>query len=111
MPEIRQKINGKKDCFLEYKIIDFNIILRDSPYMTIHIKRKIIGTKKESRNMTNTKKDWFDTHVEVMTLNDDKVKEKQIKESLKNKLTSQLTEEPNISYKKAVNNLKSKIRI
>ena len=64
----------------------------------------------ESKNMTNTKKDWFDTHVEVMTLNDDKVKEKQIKESLKNKLISQLTEEPNISYKKAVNNLKSKVR-
>ena len=60
--------------------------------------------------MTNTKKDWFDTHVEVMTLNDDKVKEKQIKESLKNKLISQLTEDPNISYKKAVNNLKSKVR-
>ena len=60
--------------------------------------------------MTNTKKDWFDTHVEVMTLNDDKVKEKRIKESLKNKLTSQLTETPNISYKKAVNNLKSKVR-
>jgi len=60
--------------------------------------------------MTNTKKDWFDTHVEVMTFNDDKVKEKQIKESLKNKLTSQLTEEPNISYKKAVNTLKSKVR-
>ena len=64
----------------------------------------------ESKNMTNTKKDWFDTHVEVMTLNDDKVKEKQIKESLKNKLIGQLTEEPNISYKKAVNNLKSKVR-
>jgi len=46
----------------------------------------------------------------VMTLNDDKVKEKQIKESLKNKLIGQLTEEPNISYKKAVNNLKSKVR-
>jgi len=70
----------------------------------------MFNNKKESRNMTNTKKDWFDTHVEVMTLNDDKVKEKQIKESLKNKLTSQLTEEPNISYKKAVNNLKSKVR-
>ena len=69
----------------------------------------MFNNKKESRNMTNTKKDWFDTHVEVMTLNDDKVKEKQIKESLKNKLTSQLTEEPNISYKKAVNNLKSKV--
>ena len=60
--------------------------------------------------MTNTKKDWFNTHVEVMTLNDDKVKEKQIKESLKNKLTSQLTKEPYISYKKAVNNLKLKVR-
>ena len=60
--------------------------------------------------MTKTKKDWFDTHVEVMTLNDDKVKEKQIKESLKNKLIGQLTEEPNISYKKAVNTLKSKVR-
>ena len=120
MPKIRQKINRKKDCFLEYKIIDFNIILRDNPYM--------FNNKKESRNMTQqTKKDWFDTHVEVMTLNDDKVKEKQIKESLKNKLTnqlteekrrpisknwkSQLTEEPNISYKKAVNNLKSKMRL
>ena len=33
MPEIRQKINGKKDCFLEYKIIDFNYILMDSPNM------------------------------------------------------------------------------
>jgi len=44
MPEIRQKINRKKDCFLEYKIIDFNIILRDSPYM--------FNNKKESRNMT-----------------------------------------------------------
>ena len=70
----------------------------------------MFNNKKESRNMTNTKKDWFDTHVEVMTLNDDKVKEKQIKESLKNKLISQLTEEPNISYKKAVNTLKSKVR-
>ena len=60
--------------------------------------------------MTNTKKDWFDTHVEVMTFNNDKVKEKRIKESLKNKLTSQLTEEPYISYKKAINNLKLKVR-
>ena len=48
MPKIRQKINRKKDCFLEYKIIDFNIILRDSPYM--------FNNKKESRNMTKTKK-------------------------------------------------------
>jgi len=55
-----------------------------------------------------TKKDWFDTHIEVMTLNDDKVREKQIKKSLKNALTSKLTEEPNISYKKAVNTLKRK---
>jgi hypothetical protein len=30
MPKIRQKINRKKDCFLEYKIIDFNIILMQS---------------------------------------------------------------------------------
>jgi len=55
MPKIRQKINRKKDCFLEYKRFDFNYILMDSPYMTIHIKRKIIGTKKESRNMTEYK--------------------------------------------------------
>ena len=60
--------------------------------------------------MIKTKKDWFDTHVEVMTLNDDKVREKQIKKSLKNALTSQLTEEPNISYKKAVNTLKRKVK-
>ena len=30
MPKIRQKINRKKDCFLEYKIIDFDIILMQS---------------------------------------------------------------------------------
>ena len=47
MPEIRQKINRKKDCFLEYKRFDFDIILRDSPYM--------FNNKKKSRNMTNTK--------------------------------------------------------
>ena len=30
MPKIRQKINRKKDCFLEYKIIDFDIIIVQS---------------------------------------------------------------------------------
>ena len=60
--------------------------------------------------MIETKKDWFDTHVKVMTLDDDKVREKQIKKSLKNALTSQLTKEPNISYKKAVNTLKRKVK-
>ena len=44
MPEIRQKINRKKDCFLEYKIIDFDIILRDSPYM--------FNNKKENKKLT-----------------------------------------------------------
>ena len=33
MLKIRQKINRKKDCFLEYKRFDFDIILGDSPYM------------------------------------------------------------------------------
>ena len=42
--KIRQKINRKKDCFLEYKIIDFNIILRDSPYM--------FNNKKENKKLT-----------------------------------------------------------
>ena len=52
MPKIRQKINRKKDCFLEYKRFDFNYILRDSPYM--------FNNKKESRNMTQqTKKEDF----------------------------------------------------
>jgi len=47
MPKIRQKINRKKDCFLEYKRFDFNYILRDNPYM--------FNNKKESRNMTEYK--------------------------------------------------------
>ena len=63
-------------------------------------------TKKEK--MTN--KDWFDTHVEVMTLNDDKEQEQKIKDSLKSTLTKQLTEEPSVMYKRAVNTLKRKIR-
>ena len=51
MTLIKQKINRKKDCFLEYKIIDFNFILWDNPYM--------FNNKKESRNMTNIKyKNW-----------------------------------------------------
>ena len=44
---------------------------------------------KQERKKKNMNKDWFDTHIEVMTLNDDKVREKQIKKSLKNALTSQ----------------------
>ena len=39
MPKIRQKINRKKDCFLEYKRFDFNYILMDSPYMFNNKKR------------------------------------------------------------------------
>ena len=39
MTLIRQKIKTKKDCFLEYKRFDFNIILRDSPYMFNNKKR------------------------------------------------------------------------
>jgi len=57
-----------------------------------------------------TNKDWFDTHVEVMTLNDDKEQEQKIKDSLKNTLTKQLTEEPSVMYKRAVNTLKRKVR-
>jgi len=33
--------------------------------------------------MTEIQKDWFDKHVTVMTLNDDKETEKKIKKSLK----------------------------
>ena len=57
-----------------------------------------------------TNKDWFDTHVEVITLNDDKEQEQKIKDSLKNTLTKQLTEEPSVMYKRAVNTLKRKVR-
>ena len=56
--------------------------------------------------MSNINKDWFDTHVEVMTLNDDKEQEQKIKESLK----STLTEQPNVMYKKAVNTLKKEVK-
>jgi|TARA_R110000824_G_scaffold90178_1_gene220495 hypothetical protein len=56
--------------------------------------------------MTNINKNWFDTHVEVMTLNDDKEQEKKIKDSLKNTLT----EDPSVMYKKAVNTLKRKVK-
>ena len=57
-----------------------------------------------------TNKDWFDTHFEVMTLNDDKEQEQKIKDSLKNTLTKQLTEEPSVMYKRAVNTLKRKVK-
>ena len=57
-----------------------------------------------------TNKDWFDTHVEVITLNDDKEQEQKIKDSLKNTLTKQLTEEPSVMYKRAVNTLKRKVK-
>ena len=56
--------------------------------------------------MTNINKNWFDTHVEVMTLNDDKEQEQKIKDSLK----STLTEQPNVMYKKAVNTLKKEVK-
>ena len=51
-------------------------------------------------------KDWFDTHVEVITLNNDKEQEQKIKDSLK----STLTEQPNVMYKKAVNTLKRRVK-
>ena len=60
--------------------------------------------------MSNINKDWFDTHVEVMTLNDDKEQEQKIKDSLKNTLTEPLTEDPSVSYKRAVNFLKRKVK-
>ena len=67
MPKIRQKINRKKDCFLEYKIIDFNIILRDSPYM--------FNNKKESINMTQqTKKEDFYMRDHIKAFDNAKVK-------------------------------------
>ena len=56
--------------------------------------------------MTNINKNWFDTHVEVMTLNDDKEQEQKIKDSLK----STLTKQPNVMYKKAVNTLKKEVK-
>ena len=56
--------------------------------------------------MSNINKDWFDTHVEVMTLNDDKEQEQKIKDSLK----STLTKQPNVMYKKAVNTLKKEVK-
>jgi len=100
MPEIRQKINRKKDCFLEYKIIDFNIILRDSPHM--------FNNKKESRNMTNKTNDpfGFNKAINFDKLDDPKV----LSELSKIFGVEEKTEEPNVSYKKAVNTLKSKVR-
>tara|TARA_R110002167_G_scaffold163402_1_gene360295 strand:- start:12 stop:185 length:174 start_codon:yes stop_codon:yes gene_type:complete len=56
--------------------------------------------------MSNINKDWFDTHVEVMTLNDDKKQEQKIKDSLKNALT----EDPSVMYKRAVNTLKRRVK-
>jgi len=100
MTLIRQKINRKKDCFLEYKIIDFNIILRDSPYM--------FNNKKESINMTNKTNDPFGFQKAINPLDQmDKKVLDQIAEIFER---NEKTEEPNISYKKAVNNLKSKVR-
>ena len=100
MLKIRQKINRKKDCFLEYKIIDFDIILRDSPNM--------FNNKKESRNMTKYNNDPFGFNKAI---NFDKLDDPKIfSELLKIFGIKEKTEEPNISYKKAVNNLKSKVR-
>ena len=100
MPKIRQKINRKKDCFLEYKIIDFDIILRDGPNM--------FNNKKESRNMTKYNNDpfGFNKAINFDKLDDPKV----LNELSKIFGIEEKTEEPNISYKKAVNNLKSKVR-
>ena len=47
-------------------------------------KIKTIKNKKESSN-------WFDKHIVVMTLDDDKKREKQIKTLLKKRLTKDLT--------------------
>jgi hypothetical protein len=100
MPKIRQKINRKKDCFLEYKIIDFDIILRDSPNM--------FNNKKESRNMTKYNNDPFGFNKAI---NFDKLDDPKILSELSKIFgIKEKTEEPNISYKKAVNNLKSKVR-
>ena len=100
MPKIRQKINRKKYCFLEYKIIDFDIILRDSPNM--------FNNKKESRNMTKYNNDPFGFNKAI---NFDKLDDPKILSELSKIFgIKEKTEEPNISYKKAVNNLKSKVR-
>ena len=100
MPKIRQKINRKKDCSLEYKIIDFDIILRDSPNM--------FNNKKESRNMTKYNNDPFGFNKAI---NFDKLDDPKILSELSKIFgIKEKTEEPNISYKKAVNNLKSKVR-
>jgi hypothetical protein len=66
--------------------------------------------KKQITKEKMTNKDWFDSHVEVMTLNDDKEQEQKIKDSLKSTLTKQLTEEPSVMYKRAVNTLKKRIK-
>jgi len=100
MTLIRQKINRKKDCFLEYKIIDFNIILRDSPCM--------FNNKKESRNMTKYNNDPFGFQKAINPL--DQMDKKVLDQIAKIFERNEKTEAPNISYKKAVNNLKSKVR-
>ena len=55
-------------------------------------KRKTIKNKKESSN-------WFDKHIVVMTLDDDKKKEKQIKAAIKKAMIKKFTK-----IKKKVNN-------
>ena len=55
MPKIRQKINRKKDCFLEYKRFDFNYILMDSPYM-FNNKNKDINMNKQEFYMRDHNK-------------------------------------------------------
>ena len=60
----------------------------------------------ESRNMTNTKIRIFHKAINFNKLDDPKV----LSELSKIFGIEEKTEEPNISYKKAVNNLKSKVR-
>jgi len=98
MPKIRQKINRKKDCFLEYKIIDFDIILRDSPYM--------FNNKKESRNMTNKTNDPFGFNKAI---NFDKLDDPKVVDEL-SKMFNVDNETPQTTYKKAVNQLKKGLK-
>tara|TARA_R100001244_G_C5066832_1_gene110323 strand:+ start:62 stop:256 length:195 start_codon:yes stop_codon:yes gene_type:complete len=62
--------------------------------------------KKQDKN-----RNWFDDHMIVMTLDDDKEKEKTIKSNLKKASNKKFNNyDPEKSYKKAVNFLKKNIK-
>tara|TARA_R110000824_G_scaffold242346_1_gene431029 strand:- start:268 stop:462 length:195 start_codon:yes stop_codon:yes gene_type:complete len=62
--------------------------------------------KKQDKN-----RNWFDSHMIVMTLDNDKEKEKTIKSNLKKAFNKKFNNyDPEKSYKKAVNFLKKNIK-